>query len=38
VVGALERRIKASTDWIDLAAIEVLDLDERVLKKDIEIM
>jgi transposase len=33
VAGALERRIEASTDWIGIAAIEVLGLDEIALKK-----
>lgn len=33
VAGALERRIEASTDWTEIAAVEVLGLDEIALKK-----
>jgi len=33
VVGALERRIESSTDWIGMGEIEVLGLDEIALKK-----
>ena len=33
VAGALERRIEASTDWTAIAEIEILGLDEIVLKK-----
>jgi transposase len=33
VAGALERRVEARTDWTEIAAIEVLGLDEIALKK-----
>lgn len=33
VAGALDRRIEAGTDWTDIAAVEVLGLDEIALKK-----
>jgi transposase len=33
VAGALERRIESSTDWTEIAAIEVVGLDEIALKK-----